>query len=117
MPSLPDSWPFRAPRLPAAIVIVTTTALAPSLARAQTVPLQTRGEVRALMQACRVDYDRFCVGVLPGGGRILACLQSHATELSATCVQSIPRAQTLRTNATAGPVMSIAVHDQPTPPH
>ena len=54
-----------------------------------------------LMQVCHADYDRLCSGVRPGGGRILACLQNHASELRASCAQSMSRAQTLRDSAAA----------------
>ena len=106
MPSLPETLRSSlSPRTLAAFIVVTATALAPPLVRAQTVPLQTvplemRSEALALVQVCRGDYDRLCPGVVPGGGRVLACLQSHATELSATCAQSMTRAQMLKDRAT-----------------
>jgi len=100
MSSLPDSLPCGAARLLAAIII-TTTALVPSMTRAQTVPLQIRSEAMALMQVCRADYDRLCPGVVPGGGRVLACLRTRANELSANCAQALPRAESLRDRATA----------------
>ncbi|MCA1452901.1 cysteine rich repeat-containing protein [Bradyrhizobium sp. BRP22] len=63
-------------------------------ARAETlVPTQLRSETRSQMQACRGDYSRFCSNVSPGGGRIIACLQSHATELSSSCAQAVTRTQ------------------------
>jgi len=99
MSSLLDSWSFGAPRMLAAIIIVTATALAPSPSRAQTVPLQYRSEAMVLMQVCRADYNRLCSGVQPGGGRILACLQNHASELRPSCAQSMSRAQTLNDRA------------------
>ena len=105
MSALPNSLPFSTPRLLTAIIIVTTTALAPPQARAQTVPPQLRSEALAMVQVCRADYDRLCAGVVPGGGRVLACLQSQANQLSPGCAQALPRAQALRDSATAAGVL------------
>jgi hypothetical protein len=69
------------------------------------IPPQMRGEAMALMQVCRADYDRLCGGVVPGGGRILACLQDHAGQISSGCAQAMPRAQSLRDSAVAAGVM------------
>ncbi len=35
--------------------------------------------------ACKVDYDQFCKGTMPGGGRVLACLSKNNDKLSAAC--------------------------------
>ena len=35
--------------------------------------------------ACRGDYNRFCNGTRPGGGRVLACLSKQYGELSEAC--------------------------------
>ena len=34
---------------------------------------------------CKADAEKFCKDIKPGGGRLLACLRSHETELSAEC--------------------------------
>jgi hypothetical protein len=34
---------------------------------------------------CTTDVQSLCAGVKPGGGRVLACLQSHVSELSVGC--------------------------------
>ena len=36
-------------------------------------------------RSCRMDVDRFCPGVDPGGGRVLGCLRQHQSELSPPC--------------------------------
>jgi hypothetical protein len=35
--------------------------------------------------ACKGDYDKFCSGVAPGGGRIIACLNKQRDGLSDAC--------------------------------
>jgi cysteine rich repeat protein len=35
--------------------------------------------------ACRGDYNKFCQGTRPGGGRVLACLSRQYSALSETC--------------------------------
>jgi hypothetical protein len=52
--------------------------------------------------SCGPDYQRFCVGVVPGEGRIAKCLFAHRTELSGNC-RSFMRAQiAARRNAPGG---------------
>ena len=47
------------------------------------------GKFRA---ACGEDVQRFCVGMQPGGGRLVQCLSSHTSELSAACGNMIAAA-------------------------
>ena len=35
--------------------------------------------------ACKADYDKFCAGIAPGSGKIVACLNAKRDQLSATC--------------------------------
>jgi hypothetical protein len=42
----------------------------------------------ALRAACTSDAKKFCSGVHPGGGRIVACLKEHKDELSDKCKQA-----------------------------
>lgn len=40
--------------------------------------------------ACRDDIRTLCSSVKPGGGRALACLKQHESELSAACKTALP---------------------------
>lgn len=51
---------------------------------------QSPAAAESMRQACGTDYKRLCADVKPGGGRILACLRSHAAELSIECRQILP---------------------------
>jgi hypothetical protein len=35
--------------------------------------------------SCKGDYEKFCRGTMPGGGRVIACLSKQYAGLSATC--------------------------------
>ena len=35
--------------------------------------------------ACKADYDKYCTGTPPGGGRVVACLNKQQHQLSDTC--------------------------------
>ena len=35
--------------------------------------------------ACKADYEQFCRGTIPGGGRILRCLDKHYAQLGNAC--------------------------------
>jgi hypothetical protein len=88
----------------AAVGVAVAAGSLPAVAQAQAPP-QMRSEAMAIMALCHSDYDRLCSGVRPGGGRILACLQSHAGALSPACGRAMPRAQVLKDNAAAAGVL------------
>ena len=35
--------------------------------------------------ACKPDYERYCTGTIPGGGRIIACLSKQYGQLADAC--------------------------------
>jgi hypothetical protein len=47
---------------------------------------------RTAWEACAPDVHRYCPNVLPGGGRILACLAGNKDRLSPRCRDTLLRA-------------------------
>jgi hypothetical protein len=39
--------------------------------------------------ACGADYQKYCTGTQPGGGRVVACLNQHRDQLAAACKKAI----------------------------
>ena len=62
------------------LLLVVTTATATQFAQAQ--------DLAAIRAACTGDAQKFCAGVQPGGGRIMACLKEHKDSLSDGCKQA-----------------------------
>ncbi|MGZ9409473.1 MAG: cysteine rich repeat-containing protein [Methylocystis sp.] len=40
---------------------------------------------------CKADYSRLCSGIMPGGGRVLACFQAHKDEVSPDCADALSK--------------------------
>ncbi len=43
--------------------------------------------------ACIGDYEKFCKGVEPGGGRIIACLSKSSDKLTPSCKKVLTAAE------------------------
>jgi hypothetical protein len=64
------------PRLHVAVLVIATGFSSAAFAQALT------AEQRA---ACKPDYNKYCSGTTPGGGRIIACLDKQHDALSDAC--------------------------------
>ena len=61
-------------------VFASTSASTPVLAQTPTA---------AQRAACKPDFDKYCAGTMPGGGRILACLNKQRDQLSDACKKAL----------------------------
>jgi len=43
--------------------------------------------------ACMGDYEKYCKGVQPGGGRIIACLAKESDKLTPACKKVLTAAE------------------------
>ncbi|MBB5050887.1 hypothetical protein HNQ36_000835 [Afipia massiliensis] len=43
--------------------------------------------------ACMGDYEKFCKGVAPGGGRVIACLSKSSDKLTPECKKVLTAAE------------------------
>ncbi len=67
---------------------------------------QMRAYRSSLHPGCHADAQRLCQGVQPGGGRIIACLQTHANELSPVCKERLDNRLARRAGFTSAPAFS-----------
>ncbi|MEP9389202.1 cysteine rich repeat-containing protein [Mesorhizobium sp. KR9-304] len=42
-------------------------------------------QTAAEREACKADFEKYCPGVQPGGGRIMECLGKHLDQLTPQC--------------------------------
>jgi hypothetical protein len=62
--------------LKAVLLAVIVCAAIPAFAQDMTAEQRT---------ACMGDYERYCKGTMPGGGRIIACLAKQNDKLAPAC--------------------------------
>ena len=88
------------------LLLVACTAITAQSALAQ-------DPLAALRAACAEDAQKFCAGVQPGGGRIVACLKEHKDSLSDRCKQAA--ALSANPNGSSAPSASSAAAASETP--
>jgi hypothetical protein len=69
------------------------TIFAAAFALAALAPVAAQDFTAAQREACKADYDQFCKGTLPGGGRIIACLSKQDAKLSPACKKVLAEAK------------------------
>jgi hypothetical protein len=60
-----------------------------------------QAQMQSVKAACGGDAARLCGNVLPGGGRILACLEQRQSQLGADCRAALPAAEKMKNDAQA----------------
>lgn len=68
------------------ILAVTALLIVSQTASAQELTAEQRS-------ACMGDYEKFCKGVTPGGGRIIACLAKENDKLTPACKKVLAEAE------------------------
>jgi hypothetical protein len=42
-------------------------------------------QTEAQREACQADFEKYCPGIMPGGGRVVKCLSAHLDQLTPQC--------------------------------
>lgn len=95
---------------PVVLCLVATQAAWP-----QSAPQPSPEALQAARTACADDLQKFCAGVQPGGGRILACLKQNREQLSSGCKQAGMSLLQGAGGAAAGPSSAGAMPAMPAP--
>lgn len=82
-----------------AVLVLSIVALGERAVAQSNVSPEFQAQVRQVGRACRSDALRYCSGIQPGGGRILACLEGNVERLSERCRTAIPAAVSLQKQA------------------
>lgn len=69
------------------------TALASGVLTLSVTNAQAQDFTAAQRAACKTDYEQFCKGTTPGGGRVLACLSKQNGKLSDACKKVVAEAK------------------------
>ena len=77
---------------------------------------QDPSALAAIRAACTADAQKFCAGVQPGGGRIVACLKDHRDELSDQCKQAAERAASASNQTAPGTAVTSPSTNRSTTP-
>jgi hypothetical protein len=70
------------------VLLAAATMAAPALAQtpAEDVTMAMQGQLAAeVLEGCNTELVRYCAGVTPGEGRLLACLFAYDDKLSGQC--------------------------------
>ena len=59
-------------------IVVALAVASVTAAAAQTLTAEQR-------TACKADFEKYCQGTKPGGGRIIACLNKQRAQISEAC--------------------------------
>jgi hypothetical protein len=49
-------------------------------------------KLAAIKRDCKADVKKNCPGIVPGGGRVEACIKDHFEDMSAACKETISQA-------------------------
>lgn len=84
---------------PCIVTAVCAALLRPQISFAQNASQQVLTDVQA---ACASDVQSLCSGVQTGGGRIIACLKQHQSQVSDRCKQTVTNAMQQSSGGSAG---------------
>lgn len=56
----------------------------------------TRQQMREVRSLCQADMRRLCPNIKPGDGKLMACVEEKAAELSEPCANALMTAKTAK---------------------